>query len=147
MSQLTGEYSVTLDDKGRISFPAKLKAAIQGGTIFVSHGPDRCLWLFTPEEWEKYKSTVMEKVSPFNPQHRMVLRNLISPATDVEFDKSGRLGIPQALRDHAGLSKECVLLGIDKYMELWDAESYRKYLSDNASSFDAAAAELGAISF
>ncbi len=115
--------------------------------MVVTRGFDKCLWLFTPDEWEKISSSVMAKASPFNPQHRSVLRHLISPATDIEIDKSGRLSITQALRESAGLTKECVLLGVDKYMELWDAQSYAEYLEANASSIDSAAEELGAIVF
>ena len=89
----------------------------------------------------------MEKASPFNPQHRSVLRHLISPATDIEIDKSGRLSIGQTLRESAGLTKDCVLLGVNKYMELWDAKTYEEYLEANASSIDGAAEELGAIVF
>ena len=147
MNLLTGEYSTTLDEKGRISLPAKIKAAIDCGSLVVTRGFDKCLWLFTPNEWEKISSSVMEKASPFNPQHRSVLRHLISPATDIEIDKSGRLSIGQTLRESAGLTKECVLLGVNKYLELWDAKTYEEYLEANASSIDGAAEELGAIVF
>ena len=147
MNGLTGEYSATLDEKGRISLPAKIKAAIDCASLVVTRGFDKCLWLFTPEEWEKISSSVMEKASPFNPRHRSDLRHLISPATEVEIDKSGRLSIAQTLREGAGLTKDCVLLGVDKYMELWDAESYEKYLEENSPSIDSAAEELGAIVF
>jgi Uncharacterized protein conserved in bacteria len=123
------------------SFVRRLKAVL----LWITHGADHCLWLFTPEEWEKYKATVMGKFSPFDPRSRLVVRNFISPGNDVEFDKSGRLSIPQELRNYADLSKDCVILGVDKYLELWDRESYQKYLSDNADTFDAAAAEFGAI--
>ncbi len=147
MNGLTGEYSTTLDEKGRISLPAKIKAALECGSLVVTRGFDKCLWLFTPQEWEKISSSVMEKASPLNPRHRAVLRHLISPATEVEIDKSGRLSIAQTLREGAGLEKDCVLLGVDKYMELWDAKSYEAYLDENASTIDGAAEELGAIVF
>ncbi len=147
MNLLTGEYSATLDEKGRLSLPAKIKAALNCSSLVVTRGFDKCLWLFTPDEWEKISSSVMEKASPFNPQHRSVLRHLISPATDVEIDKSGRLSIGQALRESAGLTKECALLGVNKYLELWDAKTYEEYLAANSASIDSAAEELGAIVF
>ena len=76
----------------------------------------RALVLVQFEEWEKLSSKIMESASPFNPQNRLVLRRLIAPAQPVEFDKSGRLSIPQSLRMYASLDKECVLLGINKYI-------------------------------
>ncbi len=147
MKLLTGEYCNTLDEKGRIMFPAKLKNEIESTSLIVTQALDHCLWLFTPEEWENLSSKIMESASPFNSKNRLVLRRLIAPAQQVEFDKSGRISIPQSLRDYASLAKDCVILGIDKYIELWDAESYRKYIAESDDSFAEAAEELNAISF
>lgn len=147
MRLLTGEYKNTLDEKGRISFPVKLRNLISDNTLIVTQSLDHCLWLFTPAEWEKLSSKIMESASPFNSKNRLVLRRLIAPAQEVEFDKSGRISIPQSLREYASLSKECILLGIDKYIELWDSDTYEKYLEDSDESFAEAAEELNAISF
>lgn len=144
---LTGEYCNTIDEKGRVSFPSKLRTEIEGNTLVVTQALDNCLWLFTPEEWESLSSRIMEKASPFNAKNRLVLRRLIAPAQQIEFDKNGRLSIPQTLREFANLSKDCVILGIDKYVELWDAETYKKYLAESENSFAEAAEELNAISF
>ena len=73
----------------------------------------------------------METASPFSKQNRLVLRSLIAPAQEVELDKAGRLSIPQSLRAYAGRSKDCIILGINRYMELWDSESYKSYLEEN----------------
>ncbi|MCQ2611158.1 MAG: division/cell wall cluster transcriptional repressor MraZ [Treponema sp.] len=147
MDLLTGEYKNTLDEKGRISFPSKLRSTIESTTLWVTQSLDHCLWLFTPEEWNSFKSKVMESASPFNAKNRLVLRHLIAPAQEVEFDKSGRLSIPQSLRDYAGLSKDCVILGIDKYVELWDADQFNAYNQANEQSLLEAAEELNAITF
>jgi MraZ protein len=74
-----------------------------------------------------------------------VQRRIIAPAQEVEVDKLGRIAVPQSLREFASLSKDCVILGISKYIEIWDAEAYRKYLEDNESEFLAAAEELGGL--
>ena len=89
----------------------------------------------------------MESASPFNTQNRLVLRRLIAPAQEIEFDKAGRLSIPQSLREYAQLTKECVVLGINKYVELWDYESYRTYLSESEPSFKEATEGLSGICF
>jgi MraZ protein len=77
----------------------------------------------------------MESASPFDPKARLVVRRLVAPAQEVEFDKSGRLSIPQSLREYAGLSKDCVVLGINKYIELWDSARYKEYLEQSEESF------------
>ena len=147
MELLTGEHNNTLDEKGRISFPAKLRQELNETTLIVTQALDHCLWLFTPEEWKNLSTKLMESASPFDAKNRLVLRRLIAPAQEVEFDKSGRLSIPQSLREYAGLTKDCVLLGIDKYIELWDSEAYEKYLAETESSFLDAAEGLNAIKF
>ncbi|HIW35513.1 MAG TPA: division/cell wall cluster transcriptional repressor MraZ [Candidatus Treponema faecavium] len=143
----TGEYRNTLDEKGRILFPARLRSELQDNILIVTQGIDRCLWLFTPGEWKSFSGKLMESASPFNTQNRLVLRRLIAPAQEIEFDKAGRLSIPQSLREYAQLTKECVVLGINKYVELWDYESYRTYLSESEPSFKEATEGLSGICF
>ena len=135
MNLLTGEYKNTLDEKGRILLPTKLRSELTCNTLVVTQAFDRCLWLFTPEEWKNLSSKLMESASPFDPKARLVVRRLVAPAQEVEFDKSGRLSIPQSLREYAGLSKDCVVLGINKYIELWDAARYKEYLEQSEESF------------
>jgi MraZ protein len=147
MDMLTGEYRNTLDEKGRILFPAKLRSELTGNVLIVTQALDHCLWLFTPEEWKIVSSKLMDSASPFNEKNRLVLRRFIAPAQEVEFDRSGRLSIPQSLREYASLSKECILLGVNKYIELWDAENYKTYLEQSEASFRDAAEELGTIVF
>lgn len=144
---LTGEYRNVLDGKGRIIFPARLRARFEGSSLVATKSIDRCLWLFTPKEWERVSSRLMEEASPFSEKKRLVLRMFISPAQEVEFDKSGRIPIPQSLREWAGLSHECVLLGLRKYMELWDAAAYDSYLSANDCRIAEAAEEMSSIVF
>jgi MraZ protein len=147
MSLLTGEYRNTLDEKGRILFPSRLRTALTGNILIATQGLDRCLWLFTPEEWDDLSSKIMNSASPFNTRNRLVLRRLIAPAQEIEFDRTGRISIPQSLREYASLEKDCVLLGISKYMELWDAAVYRTYLEESDSSYHEAAEELGSVNF
>ncbi len=145
MEMLIGEYRNTLDEKGRILFPAKLRSVLQQDSLMVTQGLDRCLMLFTVEEWAALNEKIMSSSSLFNDQKRLVLRRFIAPAQNIEFDRSGRLSIPQSLREYAGLKGECTILGISKYMELWDSASYREYLDKTESSFQQAAETMGDI--
>ena len=148
MNLLTGEYKNTLDDKGRFLFPAKLRSALSSNVLIVTQAiVDRCLWLFTPEEWEKISSKLMDNASPFSAKNRLIMRSFISPAQEIEFDKDGRLSIPQSLREYDSLSKDCIVLGVNKYLELWDSSSYNAYLSENEANLLEASEELNSISF
>lgn len=145
MDLLTGEFRNTLDEKGRIPFPARLRRELTEESLIITQSVDRCLWLFTAQEWSNFSSKLMGAASPFSGRDRSVIRRLIAPAQTVEFDKGGRISIPQSLREYASLSKECIFLGINKYIELWDAETYKAYLEESESSFREAAEGLSAI--
>ena len=145
MDLLTGEFRNTLDEKGRIPFPARLRRELAEETLIITQAVDRCLWLFTAQEWNNFSAKLMGAASPFSGRDRSVVRRLIAPAQTVEFDKGGRISIPQSLREYAGLSKECIFLGINRYIELWDADVYRAYLEDTESSFQEATEGLSTI--
>lgn len=145
---MTGEYNNTLDEKGRLSFPAKLRTELNENVLIVTRSYlDHCLQLFTAEEWEQLKARIMASVSPFSKENMNVVRRFIAPAQAVEFDKAGRLSIPQSLREYAGLSKDCTILGVDKFMEVWDSEKYREYLASTEDQFQDVADDLRNISF
>lgn len=145
MDLLTGEFKNTLDEKGRLSLPARLRAELPGNILVMTQGVDRCLWLFSPEQWKILSRKLMEATSPFQARSRMVQRRIIAPAQEVEIDKAGRIAIPQSLREFAALNRECVILGIDKYIEVWDADQYRQYWDENEAEFRSAAEELGSV--
>ena len=145
MDMLYGEYRNTMDEKGRILFPSKLRAVLQQKELVVTQGLDHCLMLFTTEEWASINVKIVGSASLFNDQKRLVMRRFVAPAQQLEFDRSGRLSIPQSLREYAGLKGDCIILGINKYMELWDAQSYKDYLSKTEDTFMQAAESMSDI--
>ena len=147
MNLFTGEYNNAIDEKGRVSFPAKLRSLVSQNAVIITKGLDRCLWLFTTEEWEVFQSKLMNNASMMKSKSLSVVRHFIAPAQSVEFDKSGRLSIPQSLREYANLSKDCTILGIAKYIELWDFQTYKEYLISSDAQFHEAAEEFSDINF
>lgn len=147
MNLLTGEYNNTIDDKGRVSFPSKLRLSVNQNVLIITKGLDTCLWLFTIDEWENFSAKIMSNASMMKRKNLDIIRHFIAPAQQIEFDKSGRLSIPQSLRDYAKLSKDCTILGVAKYIELWDSASYSEYLTTSEDSFREAAEEFNDITF
>ncbi len=141
MDLVTGEFRNTLDDKGRVSLPAKLRAGLSTNVLVVTQGLDKCLWLFTPERWTTLSDQIFSSTSLFHQQARIIQRRIIAPAQEVEIDKAGRIAVPQSLREYAALTKDCVVLGITNRLELWDAETYKAWLDATEAEF-AAASEL-----
>ncbi len=140
---ITGEYNNTLDEKGRIAFPAKIRSDLPESRLIVTRGIEKCLLAFTPAEWGVLSTKVRESASLFKKQSRSVSRRLIAPAQDIDLDKAGRLSIPQSLREYAGLEKDCVILGLGNYFEIWDAKEYESYLEESEPDFLEAAEALG----
>ncbi|MEI6385130.1 MAG: division/cell wall cluster transcriptional repressor MraZ [Spirochaetota bacterium] len=145
MNLLTGEFRNNLDEKGRLSLPARLRGELEGTSFVLTQGVDRCLWLFPPDQWAILSRKLMDSTSLFQAKARLVQRRILAPAQEIDVDKLGRVSVPQSLREWAGLTKECVILGITKYIEIWDAEVYRKYMDENESEFLSAAEELGGL--
>ncbi|MBN2051587.1 MAG: division/cell wall cluster transcriptional repressor MraZ [Spirochaetales bacterium] len=140
---ITGEYKASIDEKGRIMVPARIRSAISGNVLVVTRGIDSCIWLFPPEEWQRISESLMSATSVFKSRTRLLQRRIIAPAQEVEIDKAGRLNIPPTLRESAGLGKEGIILGIEKYIEIWDEKTYSAYLSESEGEFREAAEELG----
>ena len=145
MNLLTGEFRNTLDEKGRISLPARMRSELPGTNLVLTKGVDKCLWLFPPLQWEDLSQKLMANTSLFQAKSRHVQRRIIAPATGIEIDRLGRISIPQELREWAGLSRECIILGISKYIEIWNAEEYEKYINDNESAFLSDTEDLGGL--
>ena len=135
-----GEYYHSLDVKGRLIIPAKLRDKL-GDEFVVTRGFDgSCLSIYPLEEWKQLEEKL--KMIPKNDKAgRVVIRHLTAGATMCEVDKQGRILIPQVLRDHAHLEKEVVLVGMLERVEIWDKQSYE----DNAAEdIDEALASLEA---
>jgi MraZ protein len=142
---LTGEYNNTLDDKGRLSFPAKFREELACETLVVTKGPDNCLWAFHPAKWEEVKRKIMENTSPFQAKARLVQRTFVAPAQEVEIDKAGRIAVPPSLRDYAALAKDCVVAGVETYFEIWDRARRDEYCARAETELGVAAEELGVV--
>ncbi len=141
---INGEYKNSLDDKGRFLIPSRIRNEITGNVLILTRSVDRCLWIFTPEEWAIISDLIMGASSMFNSRTRLLQRRIIAPAQECEIDKSGRITIPPTLRQSAGLEskKEAVILGVQNYMELWDVDTYNNYLLDSEDDFLEAAEDL-----
>ncbi len=119
---LIGEYSPTMDAKGRMNFPAKLREDL-GSNMVLTKGLDGCLFVFSTDEWQK----LTEKISamPIS-QSAQTRRFFFGSASLAEPDAQGRIMIPQALRNYAGLTKEITVIGASNRAEIWDSERWRR---------------------
>jgi MraZ protein len=140
---ITGEFRYSLDDKSRLMIPAKMRGDIEGNLLILTRGAEQCLWLFPPGEWKIFSENLISSTSIYEKKGRLIRRRIISPAQEVEVDKSGRIIIPSTMREYAQLKKECIILGQGKSIEVWDDELYKEYCQENEPEFHEAFEELG----
>lgn len=136
---LTGTHPRTLDEKKRIALPKRVRELLQDpDTLFVTPGPDQCLWLYTQGALEQL-SAKLDQVPATDAEARVFRRLYFAQTEAVDVDRSGRILIPERLVQFAGLSHEVVLLGVRDHLELWDAARWQQYLAANAPRFDTVA--------
>jgi len=134
-----GTYDYTMDAKGRLFFPAKLRegATSKDGPFIVTRGLESCLYIYEAKTFNDVVLKRLESLPVKNQQDaRAFKRLLLAGAQDVVLDDMGRLMVPKALIDHAGLEKDVMLLGIGERIELWDAKRWAAYSKKAGSTFE-----------
>ncbi len=125
----TGEYNFNLDDNHRLNIPNIYKKYLEE-TLVIAKGFEKCLYLYNMSAWREISEKV-NNLSFTKAKNRMFSRSLNSGAYELEIDSKGRICISQKLIDYAGLTKECVILGVSNRIEIWIKEEYDKYSSEN----------------
>lgn len=125
-----GEFNHNVDAKGRLSIPSKFRDSL-GSTVVISRGPERCLRLYSLEEWEKFVENMEQQLDTSDVRGRYVFRELTSKSSVCDVDSQGRIIITSSLRDFAGISKEVVVIGNGKKAEIWDKAKYDAVYGDD----------------
>ena len=139
-----GEYSHTIDEKGRVSLPVKFRARLASGCV-VTRGIDKCLWVYPMDEWEK----LAEKVAALpitQKDSRNFSRLILAGAVDLSIDKLGRVNLPSYLKEYAGINKKVTITGMYNRIELWPEEKWNKFkkeMEDNSEQIAENLSELG----
>jgi MraZ protein len=128
-----GTYSPRLDDKGRLFLPAKFRDELAGGVV-ITRGQERCLFVF-PRATFAAKAEELQSESLASKAARDYGRMFFSTASDEVPDKQGRVTVAQPLRDYAGLSKDCVVIGANTRLEIWDAAAWAAYEAEQEQAF------------
>ena len=135
-----GEYHHNIDEKGRIVIPGKFRCD-DLNKLIVTRGLEKCLYLYNPSEWDK----VVKKLEqlPFTKKDaRTFMRTFFAGATTCEFDRQGRINITSPLVFYAGLTKECVIIGVNDRIEIWNENLCNSFIEDNACKMEEIAENL-----
>lgn len=140
-----GTYTPSLDDKGRLILPARFREELSAGLV-VTKGQERCLAVWTAAGFAELTEQMRGAVRPGGESgtgrsSRDYHRVFFASAYDCAPDTQGRIVIPPPLRQYAGLTRECVVIGADTRLEIWDAAAWAQYLAEAESSYSATGTE------
>ena len=137
---LLGEHEHSLDEKNRITLPAKLRAAFEDGVV-VTRGLDGCLFAYPRAAWEQLAGRI-QSLDPLSQETRVMQRHFFSGATQGELDRQGRMVLPQSLIEHAGLTREITVAGVHDHLEIWDRAKWRRQMHEVEGSAEDVAERL-----
>lgn len=127
-----GEFHHTLDEKGRITLPSKIRLELNENFI-ITRGLDNCLNVYSKQSWENIINKYKEL--PNTKDARNFMRFFLSGATENNADKQGRVNISKPLIDFASLKKDCIIIGVNDHLEIWSKENWDKFVSENEDNF------------
>jgi MraZ protein len=140
---LLGEYAHTIDDKNRLTLPARFRQAFADG-IVLTRGMEGCINAYARTDWDGLVQRRLASLDPLSREARQMRRFFFAGASDGELDKQGRIMIPPALITHAGLRREAVVAGLHDHLEIWDRAAWREQLTEVEGSAEHVAERLAA---
>ena len=140
---LLGEYDHTLDDKNRLTLPARFRQAMAGGVV-LTRGLDACVYGFAAEDWLRLVESNLAGLNPLSKESRMIERFFYTGAIEAKPDKQGRVMLPPTLLQHAGLGREVVVVGMRDRVEIWARAAWRTQLKEVMGSAEHVAERLAA---
>lgn len=130
MSSFKGSFHYTVDSKGRINIPAKMRKNLSpeaNSSFVITRGLDNCVFVYPNDEWVK-REAELAKLQQTDAKARLYTRLLLEYATDVELDGQHRIVLSKELMEYAKISGDVLILGVFDRIEVWNPEEYRKYL-------------------
>lgn len=141
MSSFKGRFSYSVDNKGRLALPAKLRKNVSpssNDTFIVTRGFEQCLFVYPQDEWAKVEDSI-RGLSPSIPQHRFFVRTLLQWAVDGQLDSQARISIPQDLLKFASIENEVLIIGVLERIELWNPKIYEEYMNNQPATYETVA--------
>jgi MraZ protein len=141
MAMFVGEYAHTIDEKGRLTIPAKFRQDFEAGLIMTT-GLDRCIWVFTRDEWERFAAK-LSSLPAGKADARTLTRFFFSQASDSIPDRQGRVIVPENLRQFSKIENNAIIVGVNDRLEIWEPGAWSAFLAEQQANLNAIAEELG----
>jgi MraZ protein len=126
---LLGTHDHTIDEKSRLTLPAKFRRSFEGGVV-VTRGLDPCLVAYPRDEWARSQSRIAD-LDTLSGEARQLQRAVYANAVEGDLDRQGRFVIPAKLKEFAGLDRDVVVAGVNDHLEIWDRAAWERELSES----------------
>jgi MraZ protein len=140
-----GSFNYSIDAKGRISIPARLRKFVSpeaNETFVLTRGSSNCINIYPMNYWNELVSDKLDKLNTFDPKDAKFMRLFLQEAAEDKFDSQSRLLVPKKLIDFAKIEKDVVILGMNKYIEVWNPKLYEEYLKEIEDPYETIAKEV-----
>jgi MraZ protein len=144
MAFFKGQEIYSIDNKGRVNIPAKMRRVISpeaNDTFTVTRGLEKCIELYPLDEWRIYEER-FEKLNQYDPKNRFFLRKILMWSEEVSLDGQQRISIPKKLIEFAGIEGKVLIVGMGNHMELWNPEEFEKYIDSHDESYEDVASKV-----
>ncbi len=141
VSSFKGSYAYSVDNKGRINIPARLRKYVSpeaNDTFVITRGYEQCLFVYPLDEWNTLESSIRQ-LSPTNSRHRFFMRTLLERATESQLDGQFRISIPKELLQFAHIENEVLIIGVLEHIEIWNPGIYEQYVKTQSESYETVA--------
>src|ERR1043166_6025951 len=138
---LLGAFEHTIDDKSRLTLPAKFREARSGGVV-LTYGMDGCLYCYPRADWERVVEERLAGLDPFLKEGRRVTRAFFGGGSETDADKQGGVVVPAALAKSVGIGREVVVAGVRDHLEVWDRGAWHEHLREIEGSAEHVAERL-----
>ena len=140
-----GNFTYSIDAKGRISIPARMRKFVStesNDTFVLTRGSAKCINIYPMDYWKELLASKLDKLNTFDPKDAKFMRMFLQEAAEDRFDSQSRLMVPKQLIEFAEIEKEVLILGRNKYIEVWNPKAYEKYLNGIEDSYEEIAKEV-----
>ena len=140
-----GNFNYSMDAKGRISIPARMRKFVSSesnDTFVLTRGSSKCINIYPMDYWKELVASKLDKLNTFDPQDAKFMRMFLQEAAEDKFDSQSRLLVPKKLIEFAEIDKEVLILGMNKYIEVWNPQLYDNYLKGIEDSYESIAKEV-----
>jgi MraZ protein len=144
LASFKGRFTYSIDNKGRIALPAKLRKSIEADSedrLTITRGFEQCIYLFPQNEWSIVEQS-LRNLNQASLKSRFLTREMMQWASDVELDSQSRLMIPQELLKHASIDGEVLILGVLSRIEIWNPKYYEEFENNQPETYETVAEQI-----